>query len=124
MFVGPTFSRLARFLNAVGLARVNHAAKAVIRRATGDSITVKVDGLAIEGPMASRRVLSQIKAGTLEPFEAALFVNAIRPGMTVLDIGANIGYYTLLAARKVGPAGNVFAFEADPRTASSLQRNL
>ena len=38
----------------------------------------------------------------------------LRPGMTVIDVGANVGYYTLLAADRVGPNGCVVAFEPDP----------
>jgi len=38
----------------------------------------------------------------------------LRPGMTVLDIGAHVGLYTLLAARKVAPTGRVIAFEPSP----------
>jgi FkbM family methyltransferase len=44
--------------------------------------------------------------------------------MTVLDVGANIGSYTLLAAKRVGPEGRVYAFEPDPRTRASLERNV
>ena len=48
----------------------------------------------------------------------------IRPGDTVLDIGANIGYYTLLLARSVGPRGMVYAFEPDPANMSLLRQNV
>lgn len=48
----------------------------------------------------------------------------LRPGMVVADIGANIGYFTLLMADMVGPTGRVHAFEPNPRMASLLQRSL
>ena len=48
----------------------------------------------------------------------------LQPGMTVLDIGANQGYYTLLASRKVGPQGKVFAFEPSPREIRRLKLHL
>jgi FkbM family methyltransferase len=48
----------------------------------------------------------------------------LRPGMTVYDIGANIGFFSLLAARLVGPAGRVTAFEADPEIAVRLRENV
>ena len=41
----------------------------------------------------------------------------------IFDIGANIGWYTLLAARQVGPAGRVLAFEPDVGNAALLQQN-
>ncbi len=48
----------------------------------------------------------------------------LRPGMTVFDIGANQGLYTLLAARRVGSSGRVFAFEPAPSEFRRLARNL
>ncbi|MEO1237516.1 MAG: FkbM family methyltransferase [Planctomycetota bacterium] len=48
----------------------------------------------------------------------------VRRGMTVLDIGANIGYFTLTAARSVGPGGRVIAFEPEPRNLYFLRHNV
>src|SRR5438093_220793 len=48
----------------------------------------------------------------------------LRPGMTFIDAGANLGEYTLLAARLVGPAGRVYALECAPRTLVNLHRNV
>lgn len=48
----------------------------------------------------------------------------VKPGMTVLDIGANVGYFTLLASRAVGPAGKVYAFEPEPGNFRVLSENL
>ena len=45
----------------------------------------------------------------------------LRPGMTFYDIGANIGFFSLLAARIVGKDGRVIAFEADPEIAARLR---
>jgi FkbM family methyltransferase len=44
--------------------------------------------------------------------------------MTFYDIGANIGFFSLLAARIVGPAGRVVAFEADPEVAQRLREHI
>lgn len=52
------------------------------------------------------------------------FQEYIRPGMTVYDIGANIGFFSLLAARLVGPGGRVVAFEADPEVAARLREHV
>lgn len=49
--------------------------------------------------------------GEFSEGEAALFAQIIKPGMTVLDIGANMGSHTVYFARIVGGAGRVFAFE-------------
>ena len=48
----------------------------------------------------------------------------LRPGMTFYDIGANIGFFTLLAARLVGKEGRVAAFEADPEIARRLREHV
>ena len=48
----------------------------------------------------------------------------LRPGMTVLDIGAHHGLYTLLASRRVGRSGRVIAFEPSPRERRRLVRHL
>jgi FkbM family methyltransferase len=48
----------------------------------------------------------------------------LRPGMTVLDIGAHHGFYTLLASRKVGSRGRVIAVDASPRERKKLRLNL
>jgi FkbM family methyltransferase len=48
----------------------------------------------------------------------------LRPGMNVIDIGANIGYFTALAARAVGSEGRVLAVEADPETFRLLRINV
>lgn len=48
----------------------------------------------------------------------------VRPGMTVLDIGAHIGYYALRCARLAGQNGRVIAFEPHPRTFQTLSANL
>lgn len=57
-------------------------------------------------------------------FEKEFLMEHIRTGDVILDIGANIGYYTLLFARAVGPNGHVFAFEPDPSNLQLLQRNI
>jgi FkbM family methyltransferase len=48
----------------------------------------------------------------------------LEPGMTFFDIGANQGFYTILAAKRVGPTGRVFAFDPAPTEFSKLRWNL
>jgi FkbM family methyltransferase len=52
--------------------------------------------------------------GVFEPRETRVVKNYLQEGMTVVDAGANVGYYTLLAASKVGSRGRVIAFEPSP----------
>jgi ubiquinone/menaquinone biosynthesis C-methylase UbiE len=46
----------------------------------------------------------------------------VRPGMTVLDLGSGMGYFSLPAARLVGPTGRVIAIDVQPRMLSALER--
>lgn len=62
--------------------------------------------------------------GRWEPPYTALFSRLVRPGDTVFDLGANHGVYALLAARLVGPAGRVHAFEPNPRLAQLVDMSL
>jgi FkbM family methyltransferase len=62
--------------------------------------------------------------GVWEPAITAYLMATLAPGDTMIDIGANVGYDTLLAAHCVGPAGRVFAIEASPRMFGLLQENL
>ncbi|MFA6551664.1 MAG: FkbM family methyltransferase, partial [Patescibacteria group bacterium] len=61
--------------------------------------------------------------GLYEKETVAVFKKIIRPGMTVVDIGAHIGYYTSLFAKLVGPQGRVYAFEADSDNFKILKKN-
>jgi len=59
--------------------------------------------------------------GAIERAASAWFRDAVREGTTVVDVGANVGHYTLLAARR---ARRVVAFEPDPRAAEFLRENV
>lgn len=62
--------------------------------------------------------------GTWEPAESQLLDRFIRPGDTALDIGANVGFHSLLFATRVGPEGRVIAIEAHPRLAERIAEQL
>lgn len=62
--------------------------------------------------------------GVWEPSITALFRAALKPGDVVVDVGANVGLHTLLAAQLVGPMGRVHAIEASPWIHGRLRRNL
>lgn len=65
-----------------------------------------------------------LTTGKYEPLQTNLFLEYLHPGTTVLDVGANVGYYTVLASEKVGPKGVVFSFEPDPENFQLLKENL
>lgn len=56
--------------------------------------------------------------------EGRVLRRLLRPGMRAVDVGANIGYFTLLMARQVGAGGRVFAVEPEPRNLALLCANL
>ena len=63
-------------------------------------------------------------AGAYERELVHLFKKVLHPGMTVLDLGANIGYFSVLAAGLVGKSGQVHAFEPAPTCFAQLKKNL
>lgn len=62
--------------------------------------------------------------GSYETHVVDYLKRTLRPGMTCVDVGANVGYFTLLMARQVGRQGRVIAFEPSRRTCQSLRDNI
>lgn len=62
--------------------------------------------------------------GYWEEWITSAFLRELRPGMRVVDIGANCGYYTLLACSAVGPTGSVVAIDANPRMTSLVHNSV
>jgi FkbM family methyltransferase len=69
-------------------------------------------------------VSGALSLGVYERYETELFRSVLKEGMTVLDIGANIGYYTVIAMNRVGLSGKVFSFEPEPENFAFLQKNI
>jgi len=85
-----------------------------IKRGPAEGLWIRVN------PRTGRNV----QQGVGEPQVQQALVDHLRPGMTFFDLGANIGYFSLIAARLVGLTGHVIAFEADPEIAARLRENL
>jgi FkbM family methyltransferase len=62
--------------------------------------------------------------GRTAPAETAVVRAGLSPGGTFVDVGANWGYFTLVAAHAVGPGGRVVALEPDPRVHAELRANV
>ena len=62
--------------------------------------------------------------GAYEPIEAYLFCQLIRPDMHIVDAGANIGFYSLLASSRLSTRGKVFSFEPIPSNIEKLKLNI
>jgi FkbM family methyltransferase len=62
--------------------------------------------------------------GEWEASTTKALLDIVRPGMTVVDVGANIGWYTLLASSRVGSTGRVVSFEANARLVDLLRKSI
>ncbi|SRR6266571_1976963 len=100
----PIATRFARALSRVGPKLVPSPTRETEIRLDDDSTLVLPAGL----PSARR-----LAAAVYEPEVTNLVRSLLRPGMTLVDVGANVGYYTVLAASLVKPTGHVFAFEPE-----------
>lgn len=72
----------------------------------------------------SFRSTLEILLDRYEPQTTRLFHRLLRPGMTVVDIGAHSGYFSLIAANHVGPGGKVYAFEPHASNYEAFERNV
>jgi FkbM family methyltransferase len=94
---------------------LGHAAETEVTVAGGSRMLVRTDDLV-------GRVLAI--SGVWEPNVTVAFERALARGDVCLDVGAHIGYYTLLAAKLVGPQGHVYAFEPSPDSFRALHENI
>lgn len=82
------------------------------------------DGLEVDVMLGNDHSLCLYVSGTFEPNEFHFLGQILNPGMTVLDVGANEGLYTLFSAKRVGAAGRVVAFEPSSRERNKLEHNV
>jgi FkbM family methyltransferase len=100
--------------------------KAMANAAIGRCIPARIqrNGAVIVLNQKDAVVSGAITFGVYERAETAFFCAVCRPGMTFLDIGANIGYYTALASGRIGEEGRIVALEPDPENFRYLQQNV
>ena len=97
------------------LAKLNHAP--IWQR------EVRVWDAPLVAPSADRLLYAALhRAGWMGRAERRFFPGVIAPGMSVVDIGANIGLYSVFFSRLVGTEGAVYAFEPDPALFAALDR--
>jgi FkbM family methyltransferase len=87
----------------------------VIRTRFGFSLGVKL-------PDTIQKVV--LLTGRWEPFVTRFVLDTLHSGDTFIDVGANIGYYALLASRRVGANGRVYAIEGSPSIFQRLSENV
>lgn len=98
-------------------------------RPTADGVRIRVPGVGWVAmrlhPSGDNFISAALRLGELQdPHVLAVLRGFTRPGDTVLDVGANIGWFSVIASRLVGPRGTVFAIEPDPLNADLLRDNL
>ena len=76
------------------------------------------------GERGSFRSTLELLLDRYEPDTTRLFQRLLQPGMTVVDIGAHGGYFSLIGASRVGATGRVYAFEPYPASFEELRRNI
>lgn len=96
-----------------------------LRRRAAPWLVARLD----TGPWIRVSGVTPLEWSVLEGTEAAegrtaeVFDRLLAPGRVVLDVGANVGYYSLTAAARVGASGRVIAFEPGPTVARRLREN-
>lgn len=95
-------------------------AKAPVVRLRVPGVEGAVLHLNPDDEMITRLILAE---GFWEANETRWMIRSLRKGDVVLDVGANVGYYTVIASRLVGGTGRVYAFEPDPTAYSFLKKN-
>ncbi len=100
--------------------------RAIILAAIGRPLaTVFVNGINLRVDLRDEGVGRPIFVDReYEPAETEFLRRTLRPGMTFIDIGSNIGYFATLGSRLVGTDGEVIAFEPDPHNFGLLRENV
>lgn len=117
------------------VSRVRHSvAGKVVRRSIGWIYRLCERGKPIRCKIAPGLRVELLPEGELAQFlffgplfeqmELRQIAALLKPGMTFIDAGANVGLYSVLAALRVGPDGKVWAFEPSAVTFDLLRRNL
>lgn len=87
-------------------------------------VRAEVDGLILHVDVGDRGVSRNCLFGAYEPSETAFVDRNVKPGMTFVDIGANIGWFSTRAGRLVGPEGKIISFEPRTHTYRALCRSM
>jgi len=119
---------MARWLRAAhlqGLLNASTAGLDAFAMALGiPLLSAEVGAVRLRGFARHRSFLEHLASGTYEPYTLDLFRSAIRPGSLVVDGGAHIGLFSVVACALLRGQGTLIAVEADPYNIRALQFNL
>lgn len=116
---GTHLDKLRAFRTGLALAEGAYLARVSASGVT--HIEARTGGVRLEVPT---RFIPHHLFGDYEPVTSRCVRSTLRTGMVVLDVGAHIGYFTVVAARAVGKSGFVHAVEPSPDNLAFLQRNV
>src|SRR5262245_25713330 len=85
--------------------------------------TVVAHKLRMELDLAEWTQMQLLKRNWLEPQTLQLYENLLQPGETFIDVGAHVGFHSLVARHLVGPNGLVIALEPQPYNAQKILAN-
>jgi FkbM family methyltransferase len=114
---------LQRALSLLPIRGRGRMAEMVLSHRTGEIDCHPLPGVTVY-LRADQRIERWMWAGAYEPELVSLLRRTLKPGMTVLDLGANIGYFSVIAAGLVGDSGQMHAFEPMPQNIVRLRKNL
>ncbi len=118
-FISSTRNRLLTFRQRMRLHRAEpYSASGVVcaQMVHGPKIYLSGEDVSITPEIALR--------GTYEFYEELFVKRVVRRGDWAIDVGANVGVFSLLSAQNVGPFGRVYAYEPNPLPASLLKKSL
>ena len=118
----PASAPIFLYTKVLAVPPLHHLRDAAIKRIL--PVTAPVGDAVLEINPEDAVISGSLAFGVYEPFETKIFRKTVKPGMTVVDIGANIGYYAVMAGMGTGPTGKVIAYEPDPTNMSFLQKNF
>jgi FkbM family methyltransferase len=122
--VSAKFNELERLVSGIKL-NVESSINNLAISCANNIVVTKVDEFIIGLPAEEWRMVGYMAfKGQLEPGLTRLFRSCVKPGMVVIDVGANVGAYTLIAASLVGMKGKVYSFEPTPNTFNILKGNV
>jgi len=120
--VFPIYLRLSNMLQGSNISKYS-----IVRKVSKKIISnYHPDSVVINGLKFSMDAKDSNKFSTRKNYPKPIlhYLQSIKKGDTVIDVGANIGYFTLLFAKLVGETGKVISIEPDPENFKILNKNI
>jgi len=103
--------------------RGRHRLEALLRRGLAPAVDIAPEGLRMQLDAQEWLQIGLLAGEEQEPRTIALQKRLLRPGDTAIDVGAHVGFHALVAARCVGPTGQVLALDPQPYNADRILTN-